>query len=69
MESKDLQRVYSLLTAEIIKARHKIDGIDRIIEYCDRLNAEFLCDKRAEAVAYLSGIHQALDIVWKELHR
>lgn len=69
MESKDLQRVYSLLTAEKTKAKHKIDGIDRTLEHCDRLNAEYLCDKRAEAVAYLNGIHRALDIVWKELHR
>ena len=69
MESKDLQRVYSLLCNEITKAQHKIDGIDRKIEYGDRLNAEYWCDKRAEAVAYLSGIHQAQDIVWKELHR
>lgn len=69
MESKDLQRVYSLLTSEITKAQHKINGIDRTLEYCDRLNAEYWCDKRAEAVAYLNGIHRALDIVWKELHR
>ena len=69
MESKDLQRVYSLLTAELTKAQHKIDRIDITIEKCDRLNAEFWCDKRAEAVSYLSGIHQARDIVWKELHR
>lgn len=69
MESKDLQRVYSLLTAEITKAQHKIDGIDRAIENCDRLSREFWYDKRAEAVAYLNGIHRARDIVWKELHR
>ena len=69
MESKELQRVYVLLSNEIIKAQHKIDRIDRILENCDRLSAEFWCDKRAEAVAYLSGIHKALDIVWKELHR
>ena len=66
---EDLQRVYSLLTLEITKAQHKIDGIDRTREYCDRLNAEYWCDKRAEAVAYLNGIHRARDIVWKELHR
>lgn len=69
MESKELQRVYSLLTAEITKAQHKIDGIDRAIECCDRLNAEFWCEKRVEAVAYLNGIHRARDIVWKELNR
>ena len=69
MESKDLKRVYLLLTYEIAKAQHKIDGIDRTIEYCDRLNAEYWCDKRAEAVAYLNGIHRARDIVWKELNR
>ena len=69
MESKDLQRVYSLLTAEITKAQHKIDGIDRTLENCNRLNVEYWRDKRAEAVAYLDGIHKALDIVWKELNR
>ena len=69
MESKDLQRVYSLLSAEVTKAQHKIDEIDRVIDNCDRLNAEFWCDKRAEAVAYLNGIHRARDIVWKELQR
>ena len=69
MESKDLQRVYSLLTAEITKSQLKIDGIDRILENCNRLNVEYWRDKRAEAVAYLHGIHKARDIVWKELNR
>ena len=69
MESKDLQRVYSLLSNEITKAKHKIDGIDITLECCNRLNTEFWRDKRVEAVAYLHGIHRALDIVWKELHR
>lgn len=69
MESKDLQRVYSLLTAENNKAQLKIDGINRTLENCNRLNVEYLRDKRAEAVAYLNGIHRARDIVWKELHR
>lgn len=69
MESKDLQRVYSLLTAEITKVQHKIDGIDRNIDICDRLNREYWCDVRAEAVAYLNGIHRALDIIWKELNK
>ena len=69
MESKDLQRVYSLLSAEITKAENKIHGIDRILEHCDRLNAECWRDKRVEAVAYLNGIHRARDIVWKELNR
>ena len=69
MESKELRRVYNLLTNEMTKALHKIDRIDITIEKCDRLSTEYWCDKRAEAVAYLSGIHQARDIVWKELHR
>ena len=69
MESKELQRVYVLLSNEIIKAQHNIYRIDSILEDCDRLSAEYWCDARAEAVAYLNGIHRALDIVWKELHR
>ena len=69
MESKDLQRVYSLLTAEITKAHLKIDRIDRILESCNRLNVEYWRDKRAEAVAYLNGIYRAGEIVWKELNR
>lgn len=55
---KDLQRVYSLLSNEITKAQHKIDGIDRAIKYCNRLNTEYWYDKRAEAVAYLDGDSQ-----------
>ena len=69
MENKELRRVYYLLSVEITKAQLKIDGIDRILENCNRLNVEYLCDKRAEAVAYLNGIHRARDIVWKELNR
>ena len=65
----DLQRVYSLLSNEITKAQHKIDGIDRILENCDRLNREYLCNVRVEAVAFLNGIHKARDIVWRELHK
>lgn len=69
IESKDLQRVYALLSAEITKAQRKIDGIDRTIKYCNRLDTEYWRDKRVEAVAYLNGICKARDIVWKELHR
>ena len=58
---EDLQRVYSLLSNEITKAQHKIDGIDRILDYW--------CDARTEAVTFLNGIQQARDIVWKELHK
>lgn len=67
--NKDLQHIYDLLTAEITKVEHKIHGIDRTLENCDRLTVEYWCDKRVEAVAYLHGIHRARDIVWKELHR
>ena len=69
MESKELRRVYDLLTSEITKAQHKIDRIDGIIENCDRLSTEYWCDVRVEVVAYLNGIHKAWDIVWKELHK
>ena len=69
MESKDLQRVYSLLSNEITKAQHEINRIDRTIEYCNRLMTDYWYGKRAESVAYLNGIHRARDIVWKELHR
>ena len=65
----DLQRVYTLLSNEIIKTQHKIYGIDRHIENCDRLSREDWCDVRVEAVAYLNGSNKALDIVWKELHK
>ena len=64
-----LQLVYSLLSNEIIKTQHKIDGIDSILENCDRLSAEYWRVARAETVAFLLGIHKARDIVWKELHK
>ena len=64
-----LQLVYSLLSNEITKAQHRIDGIDRNIEQCDRLHREYWCNVRAEAVAFLNGLHKARDIVWKELHK
>ena len=69
MESKELRHVYNFLSNEITKARQKIDGINRIIENCDRLSADYWRDARAEAVAFLNGIHQARHIVWKELHK
>ena len=69
MESKDLQRVYSLLTAEITKTERRIDSIDRILESCDRLSAEYWRNVRVEKVAFLNGLSKASDIVWKELHR
>ena len=65
----DLQRVYTLLLNEITKAQHKIDEIDRTIDNCNRLNREYLRDVRAEAVSFLNGLHKALDIVFKELHK
>lgn len=65
----DLQRVYSLLSDEITKAKNNIDRIDRILENCDRLNREYWCDVRAEAVAFLNGLSKVADIVFKELHK
>ena len=56
---EDLQLVYSLLSNEIIKTQHRID----------RLQRDYWCDVRAEAVAYLHGIHKARDIVLEELHK
>lgn len=69
MESKDLQRVYSLLSNEITKAQYKIDGIDRHIENCDRLSREHWFNVRVETVAFLNGLIKASDIVFKELHK
>ena len=66
---EDLRLVYSLLSNEIIKVQRKIDGIDRTIEDCDRLSREYWRDARAEAVAYLHGMHKARDIVFKEIHK
>ena len=69
MNNKELQHVYDLLSNEIIKVQHKIDGIDRTIKYCNRLSTDYWRGKRLEAVAYLNGIHRARDIIWKELNR
>lgn len=69
MESKDLQRVYSLLSNEITKAMHKIDRIDRTLDSCDRLSREHWFNVRVETVAFLNGLNKASDIVWKELHK
>lgn len=66
---EDLQRVYELLSNEFTKAKNSIDRIDRILENCDRLSAEYWCDVRAEAVAYLNGLSKAVDVVFKELHK
>lgn len=66
---EDLQRVYELLSNEFTKAKNRIDRIDRILENCDRLSAEYWCDVRAEAVAFLNGLYKAIDIVFKELHK
>lgn len=66
---EDLQHVYDLISNEIIKAQHKIDRIDRILENCDRLSADYWCDVRAETVAFLNGLSKAADIIFKELHK
>ena len=66
---EDLQIVYDFLLKEETKTKHRINFIDNTIEKCDKLTALCLRDARAEAVAFLNGIHKALDIVWKELHR
>lgn len=67
--NKDLQKIYERLTVEQNKIKSKIDRIDRIILDCDRLNTEYWCNVRAEAVAFLNGIYKAADIVFKELHK
>lgn len=66
---EDLQRVYELLSNEVTKSKHRIDGIDRILENCDRLSTEYWRDVRAEAVAFLNGLSKAVDIVFKEIHK
>ena len=66
---KDLQYVYNMLLKEETKTMHRINIIDNTIGRCDKLTALCLRDARAEAVAFLNGIHKALDIVWEELHR
>lgn len=51
MESKDLQHVYSLLSDEITKVKHKIDIIDKTLVSCDRLTSDYWVEVRAESVA------------------
>lgn len=65
----DLHRVYNQIINEETKAKRKIDDIGRKIKSCDRLHAEYLRSVMEEAIAYLNGIHTAVDIVWKELHK
>lgn len=66
---EDLQFVYNLLLKEETKTKHRINFIDNTIGRCDKLTALCLRDARAEAVAYLNGLHKATDIVWKKLHK
>ena len=66
---EDLQFVYDLLLKEETITKHRINFIDNTIGRCDKLTALCLRDARAEAVAFLNGLHKALDIVWKELHK
>ena len=66
---EDLQRVYELLNKEITKAKHHIEMIDKYIETCERLSAEYWCNVRAETVAFLNGLSKAADIVFKEIHK
>ena len=66
---EDLQRIYELLRYVIAETKNRIDIIDRILENCDRLSAEYWRDARVEKVAFLNGLSKADDIVFKELHK
>ena len=66
---EDLQYVYDLLLKEETKTKRRINFIDNTIGRCDKLTTLCLHDARAEAVAYLNGLHKAIDIVFKELHK
>ena len=65
----DLHSVYKKVGDKVAKAKARIDMIDRIIEDCDRLSKAYWYDARKEAVAFLNGIYEAYDIIWKELNR
>lgn len=69
MESKELRRVYDLLVIELQKVDAKIDCIEGAISDSDGISAEYWYDVKAEAVAYLNGLHRAQDIVWDVLSR
>ena len=66
---KDLQQVYSQIVNEETKTKRRIDTIDKTLESCDRLSADYWCDVREEAVAYLNGLYIAADIVFKAIHK
>lgn len=66
---KDLHQVYIMIINEETKTKRKIDTIDKTLESCDRLKAEYLRDARAEKVAYLSGLYTAADIVFKAIYK
>ena len=66
---KDLQYVYDLLLKEATKTKHRINFIDNTIGRCDKLTALCLRDARAEAVAFNNGLHKAIDIIFKEIHK
>lgn len=66
---KDLQQVYIQIVNEETKTKCRIDRIDKTLESCDRLSADYWRDVRSEAVAYLNGLYIASDIVFKAIHK
>ena len=66
---KDLHQVYVQIVNEETKTKHRIDTIDKTLESCDRLSADYWRDVRSEAVAYLNGLYTAADILFKAIHK
>lgn len=65
----DLHSVYKKVGDKVAKAKARIDMIDRIIENCDRLSKDYWYEARKEAVAFLNGVYETYDILFKVINK
>ena len=67
VDIETLYKAYKSIHRQYDRVKNQINGVDKQLTRCDRLQKDFLNDYRKSLVDKLDGINIALDIIFKAI--
>ena len=67
VDIETLYKAYKSIHRQCDRVKNQIEGVDKQLTRCDRLQKDFLNDYRKSLVDKLDGINIALDIIFKAI--
>lgn len=67
VDIETLYKAYKAINRQCDRVKNQINGVDKKLIRCDRLQKDFLNEYRKSLVDKLDGINIALDIIFKAI--